>query len=222
MRCGALHRTDNTTFGGMEEMKLNENTYRGEARVIRRHGGPGMYGHCVLEVEATGIGSGFVFENGVVGGAIPGSYIPDIKTGVEDAMRCGILAGFPVVDVKVTVVDGSYHEVDSNSLAFRQAGAQAFKDACTRAPLVILEPIAELEVSTPDEYIGAVMGDINRRRGQVQDTDGTTVRALVPLAETFGYASDLRGMTQGRAHFTLTPKTYAEVPMSIQEQLVAR
>lgn len=201
---------------------MNENTYRGEARIVRRSGGPGMYGHCVLEVEATGIGSGFVFENRVVGGAIPGAYIPDIKAGVDDAMRAGILAGFPVVDLKVTVVDGSYHEVDSNSLVFRQAGAQAFKAACKRAPMVILEPIAELEVSMPEEYIGAVMGDINRRRGQVQETDGATVRALVPLAETFGYASDLRGMTQGRAHFTLTPKTYAEVPKSIQEQLVVR
>jgi len=201
---------------------MNENTYRGEGRTLRRNGGPGMYGHCVLEVEATGIGSGFVFENHVVGGAIPGNYISDIKAGVADAMRSGILAGFPVVDLKVTVIDGSYHEVDSNSLAFRQAGAQAFKDACKRAPMVILEPIAELEVSMPGEYIGAVVGDINRRRGQVQETEGTTVRALVPLAETFGYASDLHGMTQGRAHFTLTPKTYAEVPKSIQERLVAK
>jgi elongation factor G len=201
---------------------MNENTFRGEARIIRRTSSADMYGHCVLEVEATGIGSGFVFENGVVGDAIPVEYIPAIQAGVEDAMRSGVLAGFPVVDLKVTVVDGSYHEIDSNSLAFRQAGAQAFKDACKSAPMVILEPIAELEVSMPGEYIGAVMGDINRRRGQVQDTDGTTVRALVPLAETFGYASDLRGMTQGRAHFTLTPKTYAEVPKSIQEQLVAK
>src|SRR5258708_9756867 len=110
MRCGALHRTDNTKFDRLEETKMNENTYRGEARIIRRSGGPGWYGHCVLEVEATGIGSGFVFENGVVGGAIPGMYIPDIKTGVDDAMRAGILAGFPVVDLMVTVLDGSYHE----------------------------------------------------------------------------------------------------------------
>lgn len=201
---------------------MKENTYRGEARIVRRTGGRGLYGHCVLEVEATGIGSGFVFENGVVGGAIPSIYIPDIKAGVEEAMRSGMLAGFPVVDLKVTVVDGSYHEVDSNSLAFRQAGAQAFKNACKSAPMVILEPVAELEVSVPEEYLGAVMGDINRRRGQLQDTYGATVRALVPLAETFGYASDLRGMTQGRAHFTLMPKTYAEVPKSIQEQLAAR
>jgi len=181
-----------------------------------------MYGHCVLEVEATGIGSGFVFENGVVGGAIPNAYIADIKAGVEEAMRSGILAGYPVVDLKVTVVDGSYHEVDSNPVAFYKAGAEAFKDACGRAPMVILEPVAELDVTVPPEYFGNVMGDISRRRGQVQGSDGDTIRAVVPLAETFGYASDLRSMTQGRASFTLMPVTYAEVPKSIQDQLVAK
>ena len=205
--------------------KINQMRYRGEGRVDKQTGGPGQKAYCVLELEALERGAGFEFVSSVVGGAIPREYMPSIEKGVKNAMSNGILAGFPVVDVRVIVVDGSYHAVDSSDYAFAEAARLAFRDACRNAPMIIIEPLGLVEVTTPRDYLGTILGDLNRRRGQLldQDTllDGTAVvRASVPVAETFGYTTDLRSMTQGRGSFSMSIEGYAEVPSTISRQLI--
>ena len=184
--------------------------YRGEAKYEKRSGGPGMFARCVIELEALTRGAGFEFVDRVVGGAIPKHFLPAIEKGIRDGMARGILAGYPVVDIRVTVVDGAWHEVDSNPLAFQIAGLLAFRHACHQASMVILEPISRAEILTPPEYLGSIMGDVHRRRGRLEQQstlpDGTAVvTACIPVAETFGYATQLRSMTQGRASAGLTP-----------------
>jgi elongation factor G len=190
-----------------------------ESKFIRQTGGRGQYGHVVLRVEPLEPGGGFQFVDGTKGGVIPREYIPAIQKGVKEAMESGVLAGYPVVDVKSTVIYGSYHEVDSSEIAFKIAGSMAFKEAMTKASPVILEPIMSLEVVTPEEFMGEVISDINRRRGRIagQEPRGNTqvISAVVPLAEMFGYATDLRSRTQGRATFTMQFSHYEPVPKGI-------
>ena len=190
-----------------------------EAKFIRQTGGRGQYGHVVLRLEPLPAGGGFEFVDGTKGGVIPREYIPAIEKGVKEAMESGMLAGYPVVDVKATVVYGSYHEVDSSEIAFKIAGSMAFKEAMGKASPVILEPIMSLEVVTPEEYMGEVISDINRRRGRIagQEPRGNAqvIAAHAPLAEMFGYATDLRSRTQGRATFTMQFSHYEPVPKGI-------
>jgi elongation factor G len=184
------------------------------------------YGHCGLTLEPLPPGGGFVFENDVVGGRIPKEFIPAIEKGVEEALKNGINAGYPVVDVKVTVFDGSYHEVDSNEMAFKIAGSMGFKEGAKKANPVILEPIMDVEVVTPEDYLGNVMGDLNKRRGVVQSSEdtptGKSIRAEVPLAEMFQYSTTLRSMSQGRAAYTMEFKKYQEVPRNVAETLLKK
>ena len=201
--------------------------YRGEAKYIKRSGGPGSYGHCVLDVVARERGAGVTFADRTVGGLIPREYLPAIEQGVREAMARGILAGFPVVDVGVSVVGGSFHPIDSHAQAFQRAGLLAFRDACRQAPMILLEPLARAEVLTPADYVGPVLGDLSRRRGVLERqgvlTDGThVVTARVPVAETFGYATHLRSLTQGRASVSLTPCGYEQAPTSVAQTLIAR
>jgi elongation factor G len=197
-----------------------------EGKFIRQTGGRGQYGHVVLEVEPNEPGGGFGFENRIVGGAIPREYIPAVEKGVREAMETGVLAGYPVVDVRVRLVDGSYHEVDSSELAFKIAASLGFKEACRRARPVLLEPVMDVEVVTPEEYMGAVVGDLNSRRGRIvaMEARGSSqvVRAFVPLAQMFGYATDLRSMTQGRATYTMQFARYEEVPPALAEEIMAK
>lgn len=197
-----------------------------EGKFIRQTGGRGKYGHVWIEVEPNEKGKGYEFINKIVGGVIPKEYIPAISAGIEEAMRNGVLAGYPVVDVKVTVFDGSYHEVDSDELSFRIAGSIAFKEAAKKANPVLLEPIMEVEVVTPEEYLGDVMGDLNSRRGKIEGfsarKDAQVIRALVPLSEMFGYATVLRSMTQGRALYTMQFAFYQEVPKQIADQIIEK
>jgi elongation factor G len=190
-----------------------------EAKFIRQTGGRGQYGHVVLRVEPLAPGSGFEFTDGTKGGVIPREYIPAIGKGVKEAMESGVIAGYPVVDLKATVIYGSYHEVDSSEIAFKVAGSMAFKEAMGKASPVILEPIMSLEVVTPEEFMGEVISDINRRRGRIvgQEPRGNTqvISAVVPLAEMFGYATDLRSRTQGRATFTMQFLHYEPVPKGV-------
>lgn len=200
---------------------------KAEGRYVRQSGGRGQFGHCVLEIEPLKPGEGFVFENKIVGGAIPKEYIPAIESGVHEAMDSGVYAGYPVVDVKVKVVDGSFHEVDSSEIAFKIAGSMGAKAAMGKADPALKEPVMAVEIVTPDEYLGDVIGDLNSRRGSIEHMEigpgGThTIRASVPLAEMFGYATTLRSMTQGRASYTMEPSHYEEVPKSIAEELVAK
>jgi elongation factor G len=202
--------------------------FRGEGRFVRRSGGPGMYGHCVIEVEPQERGVGFTFRSALVGGAIPAEFMRPIEEGIRDAMARGVLAGYPVVDVAVTLVDGSYHPVDSNAQAFRLAAGLAFRDACAKSEMGLLEPVADIEIVAPAECIGDVLGDLMKRRGQVMrqetQTGGTdvTLGGRVPMAETFGYATDLRSLTQGRATFTLTPSGYEFAPETVAREIIAR
>ncbi len=195
-----------------------------EGKFIRQTGGRGQYGHAVIEIESLERGQGFVFENAIVGGVIPKEFIPAVEEGVKEAMQNGVLAGYPVVDVKVKLFDGSYHEVDSSEMAFKIAGSMAFKEAAKKAGLVLLEPIMEVEVETPEEYVGDVIGDLNSRRGKIMGMENkgliTAIRAYVPLAEMFGYATTLRSLTQGRGTFIMKFSHYDEVPQSIAEQIV--
>jgi len=194
-----------------------------EGRFVRQSGGRGQYGHVYLRLEPQEPGGGFEFVNEIVGGVVPKEYIPAVGKGVEEAMTSGILAGFPVVDVKVTLYDGSYHEVDSSEMAFKIAGSMGFKEGAAKARPVLLEPIMKVEVVTPEGYMGDVMGDLNSRRGMVQGMDdapsGKIVRAEVPLAEMFGYATDLRSATQGRATYSMEFAKYKEVPAGIAEAI---
>jgi len=197
-----------------------------EGKFIKQTGGRGKYGHVWIEVEPNEKGKGYEFVNKIVGGVIPKEYIPAVSAGIEEAMRNGVLAGYPVVDVKVTLFDGSYHEVDSDELSFRVAGSIAFKEAAKKANPVLLEPIMEVEVVTPEEYLGDVMGDLNSRRGKIEGfsarKDAQVIRALVPLSEMFGYATILRSMTQGRALYTMQFAFYQEVPKQISDQIIEK
>lgn len=195
-----------------------------EGKFIRQTGGRGQYGHVKIKAEPLPRGSGFEFVNAIVGGVIPKEYIPAVQKGIEEAMQSGPLIGFPVVDVKVTLYDGSYHEVDSSEMAFKIAGSMAIKEAVQKGDPVILEPIMRVEVTTPEEYMGDVIGDLNARRGQILGMEprgnAQVIRAYVPLAEMFGYATDLRSKTQGRGSFVMFFDHYQEVPKQIQEKLI--
>ncbi len=195
-----------------------------ECKYKRQSGGSGQYGHVKIILEPNESGKGYEFINKVTGGAIPKEFIEPVNQGIQGAMRSGVLAGYPVVDVKVTLYDGSYHEVDSSEMAFKIAGSMAFKEAMKKADPVIMEPIMKVVVTAPDEYLGAVIGDLTSRRGQVQgqESDGgtQTVTAFVPLSEMFGYATDLRSKTQGRGAYVMEPSHYTEVPKSIQEGII--
>jgi elongation factor G len=192
-------------------------------RFVRQTGGRGQFGHVVIDMAPSEPGAGYVFENKIVGGAIPREYISSVDGGIQEAMEAGILAGFPVVDVAVTLVDGSYHDVDSSEMAFKVAGSMAFKEASKKAKPVLLEPVMAVEVVTPEDYMGDVIGNINSRRGQIEGMEprgnAQVIRARVPLAEMFGYATDVRTMSQGRATYTMQFLHYSEVPHSIAEKL---
>ena len=195
-----------------------------DTKYARQSGGKGQYGHVKIRVEPNESGKGYEFVNEVVGGAVPKEYIPAVDAGIQGAMLSGVLAGYPVVDVKVTLYDGSYHEVDSSEMAFKIAGSMAFKDACQKADATLMEPIMKVSVIVPDEYLGNVIGDLNSRRGQIQGQENRSgavqVDALVPLGEMFGYATDLRSRTQGRGQYTMEPHSYLEIPKSIREKII--
>ena len=195
-----------------------------EGRFIRQSGGKGQYGHVWLEVEPKDPGTGFEFVNKIVGGVIPKEYIPAVQRGVEEAAQNGILGGYPVLDIKVTLYDGSYHEVDSSEMAFKIAGSMAFKEGMKKADPVLLEPIMKVEVTVPEEYMGDVLGDINSRRGRIEGMEARSgaqvIRGFVPLSEMFGYATDLRSKTQGRAVYSMETNHFEEVPKSIAEKIL--
>jgi elongation factor G len=197
-----------------------------EGRFVRQSGGRGQFGHVYVRLEPAETGSGYEFEDAISGGVIPKEYIPAVNKGIREQMENGILAGYPVVDVKVTLYDGSYHDVDSSEMAFKIAGSMAFREGAAKANPVLLEPIMSVEAVTPEEYMGDVMGDLNRRRGLVQGMEdtpaGRAVRAEVPLKEMFGYATDLRSLTQGRATFSMEFMKYVQVPSSIADEIIKR
>jgi elongation factor G len=197
-----------------------------EGKYIRQTGGRGQYGHVKITVEPSGAGAGFVFENDIVGGSIPKEYIKPIEQGIREAMSNGVLAGYEVKDVKISLYDGSYHEVDSSEIAFKIAGSMAFKDGCKKASPALLEPVMKVEVVLPEEYMGDVIGDLNSRRGRIEGMEarpGTQIiKSFVPLAMMFGYATDLRSRTQGRATYTMHFSHYEEVPKQIADEIVAK
>ncbi|WP_018873919.1 elongation factor G [Thioalkalivibrio sp. ALJ16] len=197
-----------------------------EGKFVRQSGGRGQYGHVWLRIEPQEAGTGYEFVNAVVGGVVPKDYIPAVNKGVEEQMANGVLAGYPVVDVKVTLYDGSYHDVDSNEMAFKVAGSMAFKDGALKAGAVLLEPMMKVEVETPEEYMGDVMGDLNRRRGLVKGMDDVAgqklLRAEVPLSEMFGYSTQLRSMSQGRATYSMEFEKYSEAPAQVAEAVAAK
>jgi len=197
-----------------------------EGKYVKQSGGKGQYGHVWIRLEPKEPGTGYEFVNEIVGGVIPREFIAPIDKGIKEQMENGVIAGFPVVDVKVTVFDGSYHDVDSNEMSFKIAGSMAFKEGAKKARPVLLEPIMKVEVVTPEEYMGDVMGDLNRRRGILQGMDdsptGRVIRAEVPLGEMFGYATDVRSMSQGRATYTMEFSKYSEAPASITEQIMSK
>jgi len=196
-----------------------------DTKYARQSGGKGQYGHCRITVEPNEPGKGYEFLNEITGGVIPKEYIPAIDQGIQGAMQAGVLAGYPVVDVKVHLTFGSYHEVDSSEMAFKIAGSMAFKDACRKAGACLLEPMMKVSVIVPDEYLGNVIGDLNSRRGQIQGQESRTgamqIDALVPLANMFGYATDLRSSTQGRGQYSMEPHSYVEIPKNIAEKIIA-
>ncbi len=198
----------------------------GEGKYIRQSGGRGQYGHCWLKVEALERGKGFEFVDAIKGGVIPREYIPAIQKGVKETMENGVLAGYPILDLRVTLFDGSYHEVDSSEAAFKVAGSMAFKDAATKAGLVLLEPIVKIEVVTPEEYMGDVIGDLNSKRSQIKEMSNRgqmkVIDAQVPLGEMFGYATTLRSLTKGRASASMEFSHYAEVPRNVEEKIVKK
>ena len=200
-------------------------TAEAEGKFIKQTGGRGQYGHCFLRIEPLERGKGVEFENEVVGGSIPREYIPAVEDGVIDACTNGVLAGYPVTDIKAVVTDGSYHDVDSSEIAFKMAGIFAFKEAFKRAKPILLEPIMSVEVLVPEEYMGDVIGDLNSRRCVIQELSNRghlkSIRGLVPLSEMFGYATAVRSLSQGRATYTMEPHTYQEVPKMIAEKIIA-
>jgi elongation factor G len=197
-----------------------------EGKFIRQSGGRGQYGHVWLRVEPLEVGSGYEFVNEVIGGVIPKEYIPAVDKGVQEQLKCGVLAGYPMLDVKVSIFDGSYHDVDSNEMAFKIAGSMCFREAARNADPVLLEPIMKVEIATPEDYMGDVVGDINRRRGIIlgmQDTpSGKTLSCEVPLSEMFGYSTDLRSATQGRATYSMQFEKYNETPSHIAEAIIKK
>jgi elongation factor G len=201
-------------------------TVKQEGKFVRQTGGRGQYGHVYLELEPAEAGSGYEFVNGIVGGAVPREYISAVDKGVQEQMQNGVVGGYQVVDVKVTLYDGSYHDVDSSEMAFKIAGSMAFREGATNAQPVLLEPIMKVEVVTPEDYMGDVMGDLNRRRGLPQGMDdsasGKIIRAEVPLAEMFGYATDLRSMSQGRAIYSMEFEKYSEVPQNVADVVMRK
>lgn len=196
-----------------------------EARFIRQTGGRGQFGHVVIHIEPTEAGAGFVFEDEIVGGKIPREFIRPVRQGIREAMDSGVLAGYPLIDIKATLVDGSTHDVDSSEMAFKIAGSMALKDGVKRADPAILEPIMDVEVVTPEEYLGDVMGDLSSRRGKiggmVQRASAQVVGASVPLSEMFGYSTTLRSLSQGRAVYTMQFSHYAQVPKAKAEEIAA-
>jgi elongation factor G len=196
---------------------------KAEGKFVRQSGGKGQYGHCVIEIEPLEAGKGYEFVNKIIGGVVPKEYIPSIDSGIRDAMNSGVIAGYQVLDIKVTLVDGSYHEVDSSEMAFKVAGSMAFKEAMRKADPVLLEPIMKVDITTPEEYTGDVIGDLNSRRARIEGMDAIpgaqNIHAFVPLSEMFGYATSLRSSTQGRAVYTMQPSHYAQVPKNMQEQI---
>jgi elongation factor G len=197
-----------------------------EERYVRQTGGRGQYGHVVISLEPTGPGGGYEFVDKITGGVVPREYIPAVDAGIQEAMEGGVIAGYPLVDMRATLTYGSYHDVDSSEMAFKIAGSMAFKKAARMARPVLLEPVERVEVVTPEDYMGDVIGDLSSRRGKVEGMEqrGTShvVRALVPLAEMFGYATDLRSRTQGRATYTMQFDSYQQVPESIAQEITAR
>ena len=201
------------------------NAVKVEGKFIRQSGGKGQYGHVWLEMEPLEPGKGIEFESKIVGGAVPKEYIKPIEAGIREAAESGILAGYPVIDFKATLVDGSYHEVDSSEMAFKIAASMAFKEGCRKAKSVILEPIMRVEVTVPEEYMGDVIGDINSRRGRMEGMEARSgeqiIRGFIPLSEMFGYATDLRSKTQGRGTYAMEPSHYEEVPKSVLDTIIA-
>ncbi len=201
------------------------NAVKAEGKFIRQSGGRGQYGHAIVEMEPLEPGSGIIFESKIVGGTVPKEYVKPIEDGIREAANSGILAGYPVIDFKATLVDGSYHEVDSSEMAFKIAGSMAFKDGCKKGKSVILEPIMRVEITVPEEYMGDVIGDINSRRGRMEGMEARggsqIIRGFIPLSEMFGYATDLRSKTQGRGTYAMEPSHYEEVPKAILETIVA-
>ena len=199
---------------------------KSEGKFVRQSGGKGQYGHCWLEISPREAGEGFLFENKVVGGAIPKEYIGPIENGVKEAMENGVVAGYPMVDIKVTVYDGSYHEVDSSEMAFKIAGSMGFRSGATKADPVILEPYMKVEVTVPEDYMGDVIGDLNSRRGRIEGMEARNgaqvINAFVPLSEMFGYATDLRSKTQGRGNYSMEVDHYEDVPRNIAEAIIAK
>lgn len=197
-----------------------------EGKYIKQSGGKGQYGHCVIDMEPMEPGTGYIFEDKVVGGAIPKEYIPAVDKGIQEALKTGVVAGFPTVDIKVTLLDGTYHDVDSSEMAFKIAGSMAFKEAMKRADPIILEPIMEVEIEVPDQFLGNVLGSVSGRRGMILGTtsagDSQTIRAHVPLANMFGYMTDLRSMSQGWGTFQMVMSHFAEVPRNIAEELMGK
>jgi elongation factor G len=197
-----------------------------QGKFVRQTGGRGQYGDVYIEVDPAEPGEGFSFENKIIGGSVPKEYVPAVEKGIREALQTGILAGYPIVDVKVRLTDGSYHEVDSSEMAFKIAGSMGFKEACRRAKAVLLEPVMDVEVVTPEEYMGSIVGDLNSRRGRIisMEARGTSqvIRAHVPLGQMFGYATEMRSMTQGRATYTMQFARYEEVPNAIAEEIMAK
>jgi elongation factor G len=197
-----------------------------EGKFVRQSGGRGQYGHVWIEFEPLETGAGFIFENKIVGGAVPREYVPAVQAGIEESMKNGVLAGYPLLDLKATIVDGSYHDVDSNEMAFKIAGSMALKAAKDKCRPVILEPIMKVEVTVPEEYMGDVMGDINSRRGRIEGMDtragAQIIRSFVPLSDMFGYATTLRSRTQGRGTYSMHMDHYEEVPKNISEEIIAK
>ncbi|MGH8875722.1 MAG: elongation factor G, partial [Acidimicrobiia bacterium] len=205
---------------------IGRSVERVEGRYVRQSGGRGQYGHVRINLEPTGPGGGYEFVDQITGGRIPKEFIPSVDAGIEEALQQGVLAGYPLVDVRAILVDGSYHDVDSSEIAFRIAGSMALQEAARRAGIKLLEPVMAVEVVTPEEYMGDVMGDLSARRGKIegmaQRGNAQVVRAQVPLAEMFGYATDLRSRTQGRATYTMQFHSYQDVPQAIAEEIVAK
>ncbi len=197
-----------------------------ECKYAKQSGGRGQYGHVHIRLEPKEPGEGYEFVNNISGGVIPKEYIPAVDKGIQEAMQNGVLAGYPVVDFKITLYDGSYHDVDSSEMAFKIAGSMAFKDACRKANAVLLEPMMKVEVEVPEEYMGDVIGDLNRRRGQINSMDDRMglkiVNAFVPLAEMFGYSTDLRSATQGRGTYTMEFDHYGEVPSNVAKEIIEK
>jgi len=196
-----------------------------EGKHVKQSGGRGQFGHVNVTIEPNEAGAGFEFVNKIVGGAVPREYIPAVQAGLEASMKNGVVAGYPMVDIKATLYDGSYHEVDSSEMAFKMAGILAMKDAAKKCNAIILEPIMKVEVGTPADYMGDVIGDISSRRGQIQGSEekfgSTTITAMVPLANMFGYVTNLRSMSQGRANYTMSFDHYEPVPSNVADEIKA-